>query len=185
MGIRTDFTNNLPSVDVHATHHNDLATAANAAPKGIIAAIRGTANSNGTAVTTETMQMTLTFTAEASRTYKVHVSAAIVDNETTTANAGILIVRWAAGGSVTTSSTVLSRTQIATPASSSSNLASAVPGFDGLLTGASAGSVTVGLTLQPIDGTSAVRLLPTSTGGPVLYVEDVGVGITVNNYTLP
>lgn len=154
-----------------------------ALPRGIKAIKRSTGN--GTPVTAETLQLSVTFTAEANRTYMCRASGGTVDGAAAAAvHAGVLNIRYAAGGTVTTAGTGIARTQVAVPSSGSSNEEGSIPGFEGPIVGAAAGSVTVGVFLSSSTA-DVVGLFSTSVAGLTLVVEDAGPTVTVQTAALP
>jgi hypothetical protein len=157
-----------------------------AGPRGVVGVIKSNLNSNSTPVTAETLLLPLTFTAEAGRTYRVYASGGIVDGPAAGgANAAILLMRQAAGATVTTAGAVIGRTQAAVPASGSPNEENGIPGFEGWIVGAAAGNVTVGVFIQSANGTNTVAVFSTSTSGLTLSVEDVGPTIAIAGQALP
>lgn len=161
---------------------NDAAIAA--LPRGVLAARKSTGN--GTPVTAETVQLSASFTAVAGRTYRVLASGGTLDGPAAgAANSAQLILRWAAGASVTVAGAAIGRIQMAIPASGTPNEESSIPGFEGLIVGAAAGTTTVGVTLASSNGANVVGIFSTSTSGLTITVEDVGPTVTISTAALP
>lgn len=147
-------------------------------PRGLLAIKRSNLNSNSTPITAETVQLSVSFTAVAGRAYRVLFSGGTVDSAGPTACAGIIIMRWAAGGTVTTAGTAIARTQTAIPASGAPNDEGSSNAMEGHIIGAAAGTTTVGITLTSTTAV-AVGFFSTSVSGLCLTVEDVGLAANI------
>lgn len=128
----------------------------------------------------ETITNSVTFTAEANRCYKVSLNTPVLDNQGTGAQTAIITLRYAAAGSVTSAGTLIAKSIKNCPASTGSATAgaAAVTTFiQGIISGAAAGTTTVGVGLTR-DGTTDIRFLVAGTEGPdfspYLLIEDIG-----------
>ncbi len=130
---------------------------------------------------TETTVANVTFTALASRMYKVTAMTPVIDNQGSGAQTGIVTLRWVAGaGPVTNAGTLIAKATVNGPATTGSTTAGAAAEtatLIGHINGPAAGSVNVGILLTR-SGTTDIRFLQAGTIGPdfqpYLLVEDIG-----------
>lgn len=131
--------------------------------------------------TTGIITDSLTFTAEAGRSYRVSVLTPVLDNQANVAQTAITVIRWAAGASVTVGGTAIAKDVTNTPATNVSATAGSAAETAQLVThfAPGAGQVTVGIHLAASSAASAIRFLASGTTGPDLtgkfIIEDIGL----------